>query len=81
MSESVSGYDLTAAGTQDNQERVVGKDCVRKHRNKLRDQDCTRLDLWVEGPLFDDLCTLAIYRHVPLRLIVQEAFKDAVLGY
>jgi hypothetical protein len=49
MSESVSGYDLTAAGTQDNQERVVGKDCVRKHRNKLRDQGCTRLDLWVEG--------------------------------
>jgi hypothetical protein len=81
MSKSVSGHDLTPVRADDNQGSVVGKDRVRKHRDKLRARGCSRLDLWVERRLFDDLCTLAVYRHVPLRLMAQEAFKDAVGKY
>ena len=57
---------------------MKAKDRVRKHRDKLRAQGCTRLDLWVGGALFNDLCRLAIYRHGPLRQIIQEALKDTV---
>jgi hypothetical protein len=81
MNKSVSGHNLTAIRANDPQRAIGGKERVRKHRHKLRAHGCSRLDVWVEGGLFDDLCTLATYRHVPMRLIVQEAFKDAVGKY
>jgi hypothetical protein len=57
---------------------MTAKDRIRKHRDNLRAHGCSRLDVWVAGALFDDLCTLAVYRHVPLRQIIQESFKDTV---
>jgi hypothetical protein len=81
MTESVSGYDLTSVRGHDNERPAAGKDRVRKHRDKMRAHGCSRLDLWVEGDLFDHLCTLAEYRHVTLRQIIQESFKDTVGKY
>ena len=81
MTEHVSGYDLTSLRAHDTQGPAPGRDRVRKHRDRLRAQGCSRLDLWVERRLFDDLFTLAVYRHVPLRQILQEAFKDTVGKY
>jgi len=60
---------------------VKAKDRVRKHRDKRRAHGCSRLDLWVESALFNDLCSLAVYRQVPLRQIIQEALKDTVGRY
>jgi hypothetical protein len=71
---NVTGYGIPRS-------RMTAKDRVRKHRNNLRAHGCSRLDLWVEADLINDLCTLSKYRHVPLRVIVQEAFKDAVGKY
>jgi hypothetical protein len=81
MTERVAGNDLTSVRADDTQGPAPGRDRVRKHRDRLRAEGCSRLDLWVEGRLFDDLFTLAVYRHVPLRQIVQEAFKDTVGKY
>ncbi len=57
------------------------KDRVRKHRDKLRAKNCSRMDLWIDSGLFDDLRTLATYRGLPLRDIAQEAFSDVVGRY
>lgn len=81
MTQRVSGYDLTSVRGHDTQGPTLGRDRVRSHRSRLRAQGWSRLDPWVEGAMLDDLGRLARYRHVPLRLIVQEAFKDAVGKY
>ena len=60
---------------------MTGKDRVRKHRNKLRAGNYSRLDLWIDGGLYDELRTLAIYRGLPLRQIAQEAFHETVERY
>ncbi|WP_447983199.1 hypothetical protein [Nitrospira sp. Nam74] len=60
---------------------MSGKDRIRKHRDKRRAENCSRLDLWINGALFNDLRTLAGYRGLPLRDIAQEAFSDMVGKY
>ena len=67
MTERVAGNDLTSVRADDTQGPAPGRDRVRKHRDRLRAEGCSRLDLWVERRLFNDLFTLAVYRHVPLR--------------
>ncbi len=60
---------------------MSAKDRVRKHRDKRRTEDCSRLDLWIDGGLIHDLRMLAGYRGLPLRDIAQEAFSDMVGRY
>ena len=54
------------------------KERVRKHRERLRAEQNARLDLWINSALYDDLRTLAAYRCLPLRHVIQEAFSDMV---
>jgi len=60
---------------------VSAKDRVQKHRDKLREQHCRRLEVWIESGVVEDLRTIARYRGVPLRQMVREAFQGAVTSY
>src|SRR5439155_23932220 len=53
----------------------------QKHRDKLREQHCRRLEVWIESGVVEDLRTIASYRGVPLRQMVREAFQCAVTSY
>jgi len=54
---------------------------VQQFRDRRREQHCRRLEVWIDGSVFDDLSAIASYRGVSLRQMVREAFQGAVTSY
>lgn len=51
---------------------------VERFRNKLREQDCGRLDVWIGGAWVRGLVFLAQHQKRPLWAVVQEAVKSHI---
>lgn len=48
---------------------------VNKHREKLRGEQCSRLEVWLAVSLIETARTLARQQRKPLRRVVQEALS------
>jgi|CXWL01.1.fsa_nt_gi hypothetical protein len=51
---------------------------VKKHREKLRGEQCSRLDVWLAISLIEAVHTLARHQRRPLWEEVQEALREHV---
>ncbi len=54
---------------------------VRKHRAKLRDQYCGRLEVWIGVTVIENLREVATRKKVRMWAAVQEALEAYVTGH
>ena len=54
---------------------------VHKHREKLRGEQCRRLEVWISVALIDQLREMARFKGVPVWSAVQDALKGHLVEY
>ncbi len=54
---------------------------VKRHRAKLRDQYCGRLEVWIGLTVIENVREVAKRKNVPMWAAVQEALETYVTGH
>ncbi len=54
---------------------------VKRHRAKLRDQYCGRLEVWIGVTVIENVRKIANRKKVPMWAAVQEALESYVTGH
>jgi hypothetical protein len=54
---------------------------VRKHRDKLREEHCRRLEVWIGGSIIDGIRQLADTKGQSTWEVVQDALKAYMTGH
>lgn len=56
-------------------------DRVRKHRAKLHDAYCSRLEVWIGTTVIENVRVIAKHQRVPIWEAVQDALEAYVSGH